>query len=106
MSGLPKVYKQFQKEFPEVWEHYTRLGESAANAGPLDEKTRELVKLGMAAATKSMSAVQSHTHRALETGASADEIQHAILLGITTIGFPGMMAAMSWAYMAIQEHKP
>jgi len=72
--------------------------------GPLDAKVRELIKLGMSAAVKSESAVQSHTHRALEVGASAEEIEHAIILGITTIGFPTMMAALTWAKDAIQTH--
>ena len=30
-------------------------------------------------------------------GVSAEEIRHAILLTLTTIGFPRAMAALSWA---------
>jgi 4-carboxymuconolactone decarboxylase len=60
-----------------------------------------LIKLGMAAATRSESAVHSHVHRALEAGATAKEVEHAILLGVTTIGFPNMMAALTWARAAI-----
>jgi len=37
------------------------------------DSARELIRLGMAAATKSESAVHSHTHRALEAGATAEE---------------------------------
>jgi alkylhydroperoxidase/carboxymuconolactone decarboxylase family protein YurZ len=33
----------------------------------------------------------------LEDGVSKDEIRHAILLSITTIGFPPAQAALSWA---------
>ena len=74
---------------------------AAANSGPLDTKTRELIKLGMAAANRSESAVQSHTYRALEAGASPEEIQHTLILGINTVGFSTMMAALSWAKQAI-----
>ena len=104
MDNLPKPYQQFMKEHRQVWEAYDAFGKAISDEGPLDPKTRELVKLGMAAASKSYSAVQSHTHRALEAGASQDEIEHTILLGATTLGFPTMMAALSWAKVAISDH--
>jgi AhpD family alkylhydroperoxidase len=104
MSKLPRSYQRFQSDFAQVWRAYESLGAAAAEAGPLDRKVRELVKLGMAAANQTESGVHSHTHRALEAGATPEEIQHAILLGITTIGFPSMMAALSWSQAAIEEH--
>jgi 4-carboxymuconolactone decarboxylase len=105
MANLPKPYQQFHKEHPDLYQAYENLGAVAANAGPLDAKTRELIKLGMAAANKSMSSVKSHTFRALELGVSPAEIEHALMLGITTLGFPTMMAALTWAKLAIAENK-
>jgi 4-carboxymuconolactone decarboxylase len=104
MSKLPRSYQRFQGEFTQVWSAYENLGGAAAEAGPLDRKVRELIKLGMAAANQTESGVHSHTHRALEAGATTEEIQHAIVLGITTIGFPSMMAALSWSQAAIEDH--
>lgn len=105
MDRLPKPYTRFHDEQPEVWQAYENLGAVIAQSGPLEIKVRELVKLGMAAACGSESAVQSHTHRALKAGASPEEIEHAILLGITTIGFPQAMAALSWAKNALDTHE-
>jgi 4-carboxymuconolactone decarboxylase len=105
MSDLPRSYERFQDEYPDVWKAYEKLGEIAARSGPLDHKTRELIKLGMAAANGSESAIHSHAHRALEIGVSPSEIEHAILVGVTTMGFPRMMAALSWAKAAIAEHQ-
>lgn len=105
MSDLPRPYERFQKEYPDVWKSYENLGETASKAGPLDHRVRELIKLGMAAANDSESAVHSHTHRALELGVSPAEVEHAILVGVTTLGFPKMMAALTWAKAAIAEHK-
>lgn len=105
MSQLPKAYQRFREDYSEVYRAYEQLGETLAAAGPLDSKTRELIKLGMAAARQSESAVQSHTHRALEAGATPAEIEHALVLGITTLGFPTMMAALSWAKAAIAMHQ-
>jgi 4-carboxymuconolactone decarboxylase len=105
VSDLPSPYKNFQEEHPYLFEAYEVLGETAAKTGPLDRKTRELVKLGMAAAYGSESAVHSHVHRAMETGASWEEIEQTILLGITTLGFPTMMAALTWAKSARDSHQ-
>ena len=105
MTKLPRTFQRFQADYEELNQIYENLGSQAAGAGPLESKVRELVKLGMAAAIKSESAVKSHAHRALEAGASAEEIQHALLLGITTLGFPTMMAALSWAQAAIEDHE-
>lgn len=86
-SQIPETYRTFAREQQEIMAAYEQLGAAAANVGPLDQRTRELIKLGMAAAAKSESAVHSHVHRALEAGATAAEIEHAILLGVTTLGF-------------------
>ncbi|MDD2694335.1 MAG: carboxymuconolactone decarboxylase family protein [Anaerolineales bacterium] len=105
MNSLPKSYRRFRQEHPVVWNAYEELGKQAAEDGPLDLKTRELIKLGMAASAASESAVHSHTHRALQAGASPAEIEHAVQLGITTMGFPRAMAALSWAKEAIRDHE-
>ena len=104
MSQLPKPYQQFRTDYPEVFKAYEDLGEATSKAGPLDKKTCELIKLGMAAANGSESAVQSHTHRALEAGATNEEILHTLLLGINTLGFSTIMAAFGWAKHAISTH--
>lgn len=106
MGELPQAYRRFSEQHRGLWEVYQRLGEEAASAGPIDAKHRELIKLGMAASAGSEGAVQSHTHRALEAGATAAEVNHALLLGVTTLGFPRMMAALTWAEAAISAHRP
>jgi AhpD family alkylhydroperoxidase len=103
MTTLPKGYQKFREKHPQVYAAYETLGKTAAESGPLDEKTRELIKLGMSAARGSESAVQSHVHRALEAGATRAEIEHALTLGINTLGFPAMMAALSWAWKALEK---
>jgi 4-carboxymuconolactone decarboxylase len=101
MKTLPNQFRAFQDDQPEIFRAYEALGLAAAESGPLDAKTRELVKLGMAAAIKGESAVHSHTHRALELGATAEEIEHTILLGVTSLGFSTMMTALSWVRAAM-----
>jgi 4-carboxymuconolactone decarboxylase len=101
MGTLPRRYQAFQREHVEVWQAYEALGAAIAREGPLDARVRELIKLGMAAAIRGETAVHSHTHRALEAGATPEEVEHALLLGATTIGFPTMMTALTWATEAM-----
>ena len=62
-------------------------------AGPLDEKTRALVKLGITAASRHQTALSTQVDRARDAGATEDEILHALLLVIPTCGFPTFMEA-------------
>jgi 4-carboxymuconolactone decarboxylase len=100
---LPFSYKRFKKEFPGLEREYDRLAKKAHASGPLNEKTRRLIKLGIAIGSESEGAIKSHTRRALAIGIAPKEIRHAILLGLTTIGFPKMIAALNWAHEAFEE---
>lgn len=94
--GLPSRFLEFQKSHPDLARAVDQLGTAATNAGPLDKKTVELIRLATAVGARGEGGVHSHTRRALEAGATADEIRHAVLLSVTSIGFPNTMAAMSW----------
>jgi 4-carboxymuconolactone decarboxylase len=74
---LPDVYLRMRSRFPTIADAFDALGEASENAGPLEERTQRLVKLGIA------------------IGAAA-EILHVAVLAITTRGFPAAVAAFSW----------
>jgi alkylhydroperoxidase/carboxymuconolactone decarboxylase family protein YurZ len=93
---LPDVYLKFRNRFPSVGSALDELGESTDEAGPLDERTRRLVKLGIAAGVGAPGAVRSNVRRALEAGATEEEVLHVVALTITTAGFPAAVAAYSW----------
>ena len=93
---LPKIYEKFSSKFPEVLKDYQQLGKTCRESGPLEKKYQDLANLGIAIGAKSRGAVMSHTRKALESGASQEEIAHVVLLSLTTIGFPNMIAAMGW----------
>jgi alkylhydroperoxidase/carboxymuconolactone decarboxylase family protein YurZ len=94
---LPKTVKSFSASYSNVWRIFQKLGDACHGAGPLDERVRRLVKIGIAAAAQSEGAVHSAVRHAKAAGIPADEIRQVIVLSITTIGFPRAMAAMSWA---------
>jgi len=103
MTYLPETYKGFKQQFPEIAKSYDALADGCHGWGPLDEKTRRLVKLGIAIGLNSDGAVRSHARRALEAGVSPDELHHAVLMALTTAGFPTMIAAMKWVEEVIKK---
>ncbi len=96
MRKLPEKHKRFLEAYPEIAKAYEQLGQTTQEWGPLDKKTRELVKLAVAVGNRHEGATHSHTRRALDEGATPDEIRHVVLLALTTIGFPSMFAALTW----------
>lgn len=104
MDYLPEVYKGFQQRFGTVAKAYDELATRCHEAGPLDARSRRLVKLAVAVGLSSEGGVRSHTRQALDEGISAGEICHTVLLALTTAGFPAMIAAMKWADEAIEKH--
>ncbi|TET41868.1 MAG: carboxymuconolactone decarboxylase family protein [Dehalococcoidia bacterium] len=105
MGYLPEIYREFNKQFPEVAKAYDVLAASCHQWGPLDEKTRRLIKLGIAIGLSSEGAVRSHARRALEDGISPDELRHTVLMALTTAGFPTMIASVKWVEEVIKKSK-
>jgi len=99
MAGekLPVPFEKFAREFPAVFLGYDAMGRAAHAGGPLDAKTREFVKLGMAIGARLEGATHSHVRKALAAGATAKEIRHAAVLAISTLGLPTTIMALTWA---------
>ena len=93
---LPNVYLRFRDGFPDVAAALDGLGEAADAAGPLDERTVRLVKLGLAIGGESEGSVRSNARKALAAGASPEELRHVAMLAITTCGFPTGIAGLGW----------
>ncbi|MCC7560070.1 MAG: carboxymuconolactone decarboxylase family protein [Methanobacterium sp.] len=93
---VPKHYKNIRMRYEEYGQALSELGKAIKKAGPIDDKTAHLIQLGGAAAIRSEGGVHSHTRRALEQGASSEEIYHSVLLLTSVIGFPNVAAAISW----------
>lgn len=93
---LPGRFLEFQQQFPDVFTAYEALGQAAQGAGPLSARERALVKLALAVGAGLEGAVHAHVRRALEAGCAAADVRHVAVLATTTLGFPRMMAALSW----------
>jgi 4-carboxymuconolactone decarboxylase len=94
---LPKHYVNIRERFEEYGVVLSDLGRVVRETGPIDEKNSQLIQLAASAAIRSEGAVHSHTRQAMESGATKDEIYQSLLLLTSTIGFPNVAAAISWA---------
>lgn len=93
---LPDVYLGFRQDFPAVAAALDHLGEAVEGAGPLDDKSARLVKLGLAVGALAEGAVKSNARKALAVGASPQELRQVGVLAITTCGFPTAIAGLGW----------
>jgi AhpD family alkylhydroperoxidase len=96
-EDLPGTYKAFVRKFPGIGRAHEAAADAAAQAGPLDSKTRELIKIGISIGAGLETAVRSHVRRATEHGATEAEIEQAVLLAFNTCGFPRTVMAWQWA---------
>jgi 4-carboxymuconolactone decarboxylase len=96
MNYLPKIFQSFSERYPDVLTSYQGLAKACRNAGPIDEKTQELIMLGIAVGANSRGGVMSHTRKAVDAGASPEEIHQVVILSLTPTGFPNMIAALGW----------
>lgn len=80
------------KEIYEAYENYGRLVHE--KGGPLDEKTRWLIKIALSADCQNEYSLKTHILKALAAGCSKEEIEHVLLLVGPTCGFPKTMRGL------------
>jgi alkylhydroperoxidase/carboxymuconolactone decarboxylase family protein YurZ len=62
----------------------------------LSEREQRLVNLALAIGGDSEGATHSHCRRALAEGLSPEDLEHLAFLGITTLGWPQAIRALTW----------
>src|ERR1700740_3785060 len=98
---MPKpsiVAEQVRTNYPEIWKAFNSLAQACHDAGPLDEKTRRLAKLAIAVGAGTEGGTHSAVRHAIEAGVTTQELEHVVLLSITTIGFPAAGRAFTWIH--------
>jgi 4-carboxymuconolactone decarboxylase len=96
MPEPPDFYQRAKQQYPQVFQSYEALSAATRSAGPLDERTAALVKLGLSLGAALEGAAHSAARKALAAGCKPEELRHAALLATTTLGFPAMMRARAW----------
>lgn len=94
-KGAPKTYHEFKARFPKLAEAWD-LTREGSEAGPLDEKTRLLVKLSVSIGAMREGAVHSAVRKAVQAGVEAASIEQTVALAASTLGFPATVAVWTW----------
>ena len=100
---LPGTFKRFVNKYPDLGRAHEQVGKTVERVGPMDAKMCALVKIGICIGAGLESAMRSHVRRALQHGATVEEIEQACLLAMNTVGFPRTVAAWSWAHQQIER---
>ena len=100
---LPGTYKEFVARFPKLGQAHEDIAKACESYGPLDRKTCELIKVGLSVGAGLETATRSHVRRAMQQGASEQEIEQAVLLAYNTCGFPRMVMGWQWARQQIER---
>jgi alkylhydroperoxidase/carboxymuconolactone decarboxylase family protein YurZ len=96
----PRAYGRFVSRYPEIaraWE----ATHAAEAKGPLDERTRRLVKLAIAVGALREGAVRSGARKALALGIPRAHVEQVVALAAGTLGFPATVAAFTWVEDAL-----
>jgi 4-carboxymuconolactone decarboxylase len=93
---IPKPIEDLWKRYPTVWKAFNELGSRCHEAGPLDEKSRRLVKLALSIGAGLEGATHSAVRNAHSVGITQEEIDHVALLVVSTLGMPAATRALTW----------
>ena len=94
MDTIEQNLKYFMDKHSDVYKAYESYGRSVHTKGPLDEKVRWLIKVAVSAACQHNYSLRTHIIKAIKSGCSREEIEHAIMLVGPTAGFPTSMEGL------------
>ncbi|MCC7265342.1 MAG: carboxymuconolactone decarboxylase family protein [Candidatus Latescibacteria bacterium] len=98
----PRAYRDFVTRFPQLGAAWDLINEAGA-AGPLDERTCRLIKLGIAIGALREGAVHSGVRKALGLGITPAELEQVVALAAGTLGLPATVAAHTWVKEVIEK---
>ena len=104
LDVIEKNLKYFMENHGSIYRAYENYGKLVhEKGGPLDEKTRWLIKVALSTVSQYEYALRTHILKALKSGCTRDEIEHAIILVAPTAGFPKTMEGLLILRQVLQE---
>ena len=92
---MPDFWQKMEALEPQLTAKATGLRDHVFADGALPRKTKELIYLGMCCVTRFHDGIRIHAQRALEHGATPDEVYEAIALSIVCAGIPAFREAVN-----------
>lgn len=99
MSGDPEeilkefdsYYEKMKKDMPEITKAYTEIMKAMYKEGALKPKDKELISLGIAIFARCEPCIALHVRRALNVGATKEEILSVCAVAISMGGGPALV---------------
>lgn len=89
-----------QREAPEMFAGFNTMGKAAKRTGALDEKTKELVALGIAISTRCDSCIGFHVKSLVRLGTTRAELCEALEM----IGYMGGGPSIAFGAKALEAY--
>lgn len=114
MAKNPREYlKEFTEGLQEVSKTngeqvkaFTNLLGATYKPGALDTKTKELISVAIAAYNRCEYCIVFHVYKALEAGATREEIMESAMVAVAFGGGPSMAYSVSLLKASIDEFEP
>ncbi|HID26813.1 MAG TPA: carboxymuconolactone decarboxylase family protein [Methanosarcinales archaeon] len=103
LKEIKTLVKTTHGEYPELMEPLTELYKRAEGDGALSKKTKEIISVALSTASQCDWCIAYHVKRALDAGATKDELIEACFVSTLIFG------TSAWMYIgsvlkAIEEH--
>jgi len=89
-------FTSFAKAYPEIAASYEGLRMEVNASGPLGNRDRALVKFAVSVGMRQKAGAYAHIRKAIDAGLKRDQLEHAALLALPTIGLPAALSALEW----------
>lgn len=96
-------FERFQSEAPEAAKAFDNLVDVLRSSYGLDNKTKQLIYIGIKASLGDATAVHFHVQMAKKLGATRDEIKDTILITLTVCGLKGVTSCLPTALDAYDQ---
>jgi len=94
--------RKLRQDIPDTMKAFSALAQAAGRDGALDRKTKELIALGIAIATRCDGCIGFHMEALVRLGATREEVEETLGMTIYMGGGPSLMYAAD-AISAFEE---
>ena len=96
-------YMIFRQEAPQAADAFDGLIGAVRALGGLDDKTRQIIYIGIKASQGDAAAVAAHAPMAKQAGATREEVRDAVMLTLITSGVSGVVKCLPAELMAFEN---
>jgi len=103
LDDFSSGFERAGKKMPEITQAFMGFLGAISKEGALSVKQKELISVGISAYSRCTYCISYHVHKALEAGATPEEIMEAAGVAISFGGGPSMAYTVTLLLDAIEE---